>query len=402
MFPYSQGDKKMKRIRIWMKPVAAAIAVAALAGTAQAQAVKLTSYQDLMNRVAQLEGEVETMRSSVPPAPAADGMPGMMYGGAPGMPMAAGGCGYQCCDPCQVCDQGGAYVLFENVLVKPYFSQNTAFKIIDSPAQPFDENTESVDFDWDLEYSPRIELGYIGSSGMGWRARYWHFDHDTSLNASGALGDVVVDIVGDPDIEIDVDAAGTLQTRHSLELYTVDLEALMRRESCEGAVTGSVGLRYARIEHAYDAADFDAAGALDDFIRSRNSFEGVGPTIAGEVRRRIGSGNLSGFINARGSLLFGDSDWSAFEVPTPLNGSDRVTSDRDDLVAVAETQLGVDYRRPSSGGREWFGRVALEAQYWHNGGTGAIQGAGDIPTDSDPREADLGFVGLSIGLGVDW
>ena len=389
----------MKRICIWMKPVAAAIAVAALAGTAQAQAVKLTSYQDLLNRVAQLEGEVETMRASgsVPPAPPADGMPGMMYGGAQGMPMAAGGCGYQCSDPCQVCDQGGAYVLYENVIVKPYFSQNTAFKIIDSPAQAFDENTDSVDFDWDLEYSPRIELGYIGSNGMGWRARYWHFDHDTSLNASGALGDVVVDIVDDPDIEIDVDADGTLETQHSLELYTVDLEALMRRESCEGAVTGSVGLRYARVEHGYDAADFDAAGVLDDVIRSRNSFEGIGPTIAGEVRRRIGSGNLSGFINARGSLLYGDSDWSARE-----NDEDRVISDRDDLVTVAETQIGVDYRRPSSNGREFFGRVALEAQYWHNAGTGAIQGGGDVPTDSDPREADLGFVGLSVGLGVDW
>jgi hypothetical protein len=389
----------MKRIRIWIKSVAAAtLAVAALAGTAKAQAVKLTSYQDLLNRVAQLEGEVESMRenTSLPPAPPADGQPAMVYGGMPGA--VPGGCGYECCDPCQVCDQGGAYILFENVLVKPHFSQNTAFKIIDGANQPFDESTQSVDFDWDVEYSPRLELGYINCNGMGWRARYWHFDHTTSLSTAGNVGDVVVDIVGDPDIEIDVDAAGSLATSHSLEVYTVDLEAMMRRESCEGDLTGSVGLRYAQVDQTYDAADFDAAGVIDDVIRSRHSFEGIGPTIAGEVRRRMGSGNLSGFVNARASLLYGESDWFAFENPP----EDLVTAENDDLIAIAETQIGVDYRRPSSGGREWFGRLALEAQYWHNAGTGAIQGAGDIPSDTDPREADLGFLGLSVGVGVDW
>jgi Legionella pneumophila major outer membrane protein precursor len=398
-----QGGKTMKRIFRSMKALATAAALGAVAvtGTAEAQDVKVTSYEELLTRVAQLEGDLQSMRANggLPPAPAMEGQPPMMYGGAPGVP---GGCGYQCCDPQQVCDDGGVYVLYENVIVQPYLSQNAAFKVTDPVGSPFNTSVNVVDFDWDMEYSPRIEVGRVNPDGIGWRARYWNFDHSSTRSVAGDIGFVTADVsVGVPNISTIVDLDGTMETEHSIDVYVVDFEALVHRATCDGAITGSAGLRYARSVQTYDAQSFDVAGGVDDTIRSRHSFQGIGPTFAGEVRRRVGSGNLSVFINGRASLLYGESDWFAVEdFPDEHLSVDGDT----DLVTIGEAQLGLEYRRGSCSGREFFARAALEAQYWHNAGTGSIQTASNDLTQNaqDPREADLGFFGISIGTGVEW
>ncbi|MBW3541689.1 MAG: hypothetical protein KY476_15580 [Planctomycetes bacterium] len=379
--------------------MASAIGMAGAAAPAMADepvpeiGAKLVSYNDLLDRVAELEEKMAekdaAAASTMMPAPAA----GVC-------------CDTGCaCESC--CDQGGAYFVYENVIVKPYFSQNAAFAIdLDGVAT---DRHDVEDFEWNLKYSPRLELGYLNCDGMGWRARYWHFDHGTELNAAAANvnGDIEVEIALEPDITIDVAANGTIETRHSLDVYTFDLEAVGRRESCEGGVTGSIGLRYARSEQNYKALDRIATGAVEDIVTSRHFIQGVGPTLSGEVRRQM-RGNVSLFANLRGSLLYGESDWVASEDNNPVGSVDDVISieGSQDLLSIAELQLGVDYRRMTDSGRAVFARVAFETQYWANAGTGLILPASDIDNNDvqavDPREADLGLLGLTIATGIDW
>jgi hypothetical protein len=68
-------------------------------------------------------------------------------------------------------------------------------------------------------------------------------------------------------------------------------------------------------------------------------------------------------------------------------------------MSVAEMQIGLDYRRPI-GCHEMFLRVALETQYWSNGGSASAD-RGGFGSDS-AQDTDLGFFGVTIAAGLDW
>ncbi len=100
-------------------------------------------------------------------------------------------------------------------------------------------------------------------------------------------------------------------------------------------------------------------------------------------------------------LLFGQSGFRA----TNPDASVLIRNVNDeDLLGVAEMQLGVDWRRCIGSGRTVFATAALEAQYWINAGTGAPMN--NAPFDEGnyqnalPQDADLGFFGGSFGLGL--
>ncbi|MBT6495234.1 MAG: hypothetical protein HOL01_11855, partial [Planctomycetaceae bacterium] len=128
---------------------AAVLGLSGLASGASAQDARLVSYEELLDRVAALEEEVAT--PSVQDAPPVD----------------------------ENTDDGGYYFSLENVFVTPYFSQNTS-AFVNGPA-----GSRTIrEFDWDMNYSPRFEIGNINAcDGTGWRARYWHFDHSQTESA---------------------------------------------------------------------------------------------------------------------------------------------------------------------------------------------------------------------------
>lgn len=353
-----------------------------------AQDVRPESYDDLLARLDAVESELAAQHN----AP--------KYGNS----------SRSCCNSTiRRAVRGGLYASYENVVIHPYFSHNGAYEIFDAiPNIP--EDSETVEFDWDFEYTPRIEFGYIRPcSGLGWRARYWHFDHGTSAQATDpGTGRIEVGLHDDPDIEISTSNDEFVQATHNLKLSVLDLEAMRRRNHSIGELTVSGGLRYVRMDQDYRAAFTNInTGILDDLATSSHYFEGLGPTLALEGVRRLGRPNWSLFSKFRGSLLFGDSGLEQSSID-PQNVSspirDYVTASNSlDVLFIGEAQLGMGYTRCLGNGMQIFGSFAGEVQYWPSGGSGAYQNGEDSDgIGHDPRDSDMGFFGLTFAIGTSW
>jgi len=356
------------RIGVTSLLAAAVLGLSGLATPAGAQDAQLVSYEQLLERVARLEEDIAD-------APVADGE-------------GKDGDAYDA-----VSDDGGLYFVYESVIVQPYFSQNTS-ALVTGPG-----TAQKVrEFNWNMEYSSRIEIGNVDPcEGTGWRVRYWNFDHSTDDRDVVSAG-VTLDI--DPnsfDGGIVIAAGDTAAATHSLRMSVLDMEFLKRDIDAEGGFTASFGLRYARIDQWLHASDTDAAGVLQNRLRQQHNFEGIGPTIAAEYLKRFDCSDWGMFINARGALLYGDSNLR-YDRRTPDALASTVVDINDqDLLAVTEMQIGLDYRRPTCSCHEFFLRVALEAQYWANAGS-----ASGEQDDDSAQDADLGFLGITIATGLDW
>ncbi len=344
----------------------AVLGLSGLASTAGAQDAQQVSYEQLLDRVARLEGEWAEVPASADVST----------------------------------DDGGHYFMFENVIVAPFFSQNTS----SIATGPVVGNSTVREFDWGMESNPRIEFGYVNAyTGNGWRARYWNFDHNQNESMLVPVG-VAVNI--NPNNTRPGFTAGvgdTVTANHRLKLHVLDVDFLKRDMSEDGGFTASVGLRYVRMDQFLRAERVNAGGTLLNNLLQRHDFEGIGPTIAAEFLKRFDCSYWGAFLNARGSLLYGDSNlrydnFSAGGVldnnVTDINGQD--------LIKVAELQIGLDYRRPIASCHEIFLRVALEAQYWSNAGSGSAQGFNGVTSVDSAQDADLGFFGVSIAAGFDW
>ena len=356
------------RIGLGLLLAATVVGLTSLAKPAVAEDASLVTYEELLDRVARLEDEL-----AKPPGPAAEGEIGIARG----------------CDTC--CDTGGWYARYENVIVTPYFSRNTAYS-----AGGLGEAVVNREFNWDLEYSPRFELGYLDCDGMGWRARYWHFEHSNGIRRRFNNVDVNIAPIDDPGIDIDLNDA-LLDEVHGINLQVLDLEAIKQTKDCEGSLTGSVGLRYVRMDQQLTAREIDPAnGNLIEFLNLRHNFEGIGPTVSVEALRRFNCSNWGAYVNLRGSILYGEADLVGQD---GLGGTvDDVfkTRNEQDLIPVGEMQIGLDYTRG-----DWFVRVGLETQYWINAGSANAQVNQDDGAN-DPSDPDMGFLGLNVATGLNW
>jgi hypothetical protein len=366
------------RIGLGLLLAVAIVGLSSLAKPAVAEDASLVTYEELLDRVARLEEELEE-----PPGPAGEKAGHACLNGK--------ACG---CDTCG--DTGGWYTRYENVIVTPYFSRNTAYSEFND--NDIDGVVTNRGFNWDLEYSPRLELGYLDCDGMGWRARYWHFEHSSGIRRQFDGNDVTARPIDDPEIGINI-SDGTLDAVHGINLQVLDLEAMKQSKDCEGSLTGSFGLRYVRMDQQYTARDIDpASGDLNGFVNLRHNFEGIGPTVSVEALRRFNCSNWGAYVNLRTSILYGEADLVGHADRDPSDPEvDSVTASRNeqDLIPVGEMQIGLDYTRG-----DWFVRVGLESQYWINGGSASAQAPGD--GEDSPTEGDLGFLGLNIATGLSW
>src|SRR5690606_9027371 len=99
------------------------------------------------------------------------------------------------------------------------------------------------------------------------------------------------------------------------------------------------------------------------------------------------------FAKARGSLLYGDGESNLtagedLDLVTPFNTS-RSTS-RDDLLSIAEIQVGFQWHSPYHRVYQPFFTAAMEGQIWN--------GAGNATSE----EGTLGFFGFTTGAGLEW
>lgn len=293
------------------------------------------------------------------------------------------------------------YAMYENVFLTPYFSQNTAFQTVGPGA-----GTAAVtEFSWDLEYSPRAEIGMVGPDGFGWRARYWHFEHSDNTRTTTDAGAADV-IAPDPMTGAGIGSgvgfapATSLSATHSLRLSVIDLEFLKKSVAGDRGLDVSFGLRYARIDQWLRGRATTAAGVLTANNALHHDFEGFGPTIAAEYRHPLWNSYWGVYGNARAALMYGDSNYRYdARAGGPLFATSRKVNDRG-LQSSFEFQVGIDYRRPIFCCHEFLFRAGLESQYWANAGSASadLTGFGS----ASAQETDLGFFGFTVATGLTW
>lgn len=325
--------------------------------------VSTTSYMDLLRRVELLENSNSS---------------GAIYSAS----SSDSSCG---CSNC--CDCGRFFAKYDAVIVQPYLSNNSAFVAENDP------NLEHVGFDWDLKYSTRIDLGYMAPTGaLGWRARWWHFDQDSSFfadDANGLIPDDEAEVFYALDVRIEDIDSGTFI--HDMRMDVVDLELT---KQLGHNVSLSFGGRLVDSSQEFFATtdEGDAFSSLD--------FTAAGPSLGLRLDHYI-TRNWTVFASARGSMLFGDKTFYANTDDADL--AIRIDNDYS-LTYSTDLEIGTMLRRGN-----WFMTMALEAQYWSNFGSAlpnhiaADDGADDYEGDGyNPMNVDLGFFGFSAGIGVDY
>lgn len=193
-----------------------------------------------------------------------------------------------------------------------------------------------------LEGGVRFTLGAQDCAcGIGARVRYFTFDNNVDYTGEWENGGGPVVLNGGVDIDVDA----------------LDIEVTQRGRFNYWDFLVSGGLRYGRVDIEDNTGIFNGLGAAVFFGATGATFEGVGPTFAGQAKRYIGDTGVSLIGRGRTALLFGDLDvYSAFI-------DDGLLRIQDEFVQVWEFQFGLGYDRACSLGTANLG-VFWEAQRW--------------------------------------
>jgi len=311
-----------------------AVALLPSARTASAQDINFASHSEIMSVLERQNQRIAELEAS------------QHHGGGA---VGCSSCGDSCCDlGCGGCDPccrpagviGGAEIAF----LKFHESLGT-------------RGADGTDLDPGYDPAYRLWAGYQGSDGLGWRVRYWEFDHTTS--AAGAIAGTT-------------DALG-------VDTYVLDLEFIDSMNlGCNWDASWFGGFRYVEFDQLRVATE-NTTGLVVNGHEFDNAAYGL--TLGGELRRCIGYG-LAGFVNARGSVLFGDqSEYDELGL---------IDEELNNIYYMWEAQAGVQWTRELEMGGYLFARAAAEVQYWDNFVGEPFFDGGE----------SVGFGGLSLSAGI--
>jgi hypothetical protein len=207
---------------------------------------------------------------------------------------------------------------------------------------------EPAQFDYD--FTPKFEVGFVGPAGLGVRSRLWYYDGGTLTDLGNPIG---------------------------VEAYYVDLEVFQQYDlTCHTSLEVSLGVRYA--DYTYGTSVPGAA-----FF---SGWQGWGGTLGLEAKRSLCLGNL--YARGRLSVLMGDASTTII-TPGPV-----VDSTFEEGNTVTQTELGIGYEVSGCYGRALVSaRIGAEWQNWSN----VAPGFG-IPLTRD----DAGWAGLVFATGVEF
>lgn len=291
------------------------------------------------------------------------------------------------------------------LLLQPRWSNNPAYTLVTQDANGV-FSTTFQDFSYDVSVSPFFWVGWESCNGLGAKARYWHFDQSSNpLNVNVPAGGTLFAAIplGVAPAQPNVDGPADVSFSSNLRLEVIDVVGTYALRGECWTLNLSGGARYADIDQAYNVSAqvplFAAA------INSSHRFQGVGPTVAFDARRKLGDSGLSLYGNSQGALLFGSQQAQA---AVSLNGQvvGQANQDQDDLLPVLEFEAGVEYRR-CFGRFQAFAQVGAVGQIWFAVGNAANSGtlpaiigpnAQGVPNLDD--NANLGFIGLAVKAGI--
>ena len=255
------------------------------------------------------------------------------------------------------CKRGGLYGGFEAPILQARYG---------SFAISAFENDELVKVkatpSHDLAFSTRILGGYEWPGGLGFRARWWHFDD--KVNGVGTVDGI--------------DTATTAQLKN--DAFDLEVTQSGRIYNWEFLVSG--GVRFADIDSRIQSTLPSA-----EYIRTDSGFSGVGPVLGFGTRRSLQDwGGLTWVFNSRFSFLFGDHNVSNIgNVNGPVERETLATVQ--DVVPNWEIQVGAQWTRRFNYGASFYWGVFFEAQLWD------WISPGDI-------NSDLGFWGPTFAIGL--
>lgn len=199
----------------------------------------------------------------------------------------------------------------------------------------------------DYTLAPRVWLGWDNAEGLGVRARYFTFDADATqaFPVPLPIGPILLE---------------GLNTQ--LAAQTFDFEATQR--GCLGNLEFQLGggFRYAKMETGLGVVGTAfIPGPTPFFGGIGMDFEGVGPTVAIDVRRPFGSRGLALVGGARSSWMYGTTDFhgTGFAEGFPLS-----VYAEDHMMQINELSMGVEWSRCLARGGKVSVAALWEAQAW--------------------------------------
>lgn len=181
---------------------------------------------------------------------------------------------------------------------------------------------------YDYNVGPRLWLGWDNAEGLGVRVRYFTFD----ANAA-----------------------------QSLEAQTFDVEATQRGYLGNLHFQLAGGFRYAKMETGLGLPGTMFGGEIPFSGGIGMDFEGVGPTVAIDVRRPFGSHGLALLGGARSSWMYGQTDihltGDLGSIPVGIYADDH-------MMQINELSLGIEWSRSFERGGKVAVAALWEAQAW--------------------------------------
>ena len=304
--------------RTFMGMLAAMAISLAPAANAVAEEITFASHAEVMSVLERQNARITELEAALGGGGGCSSCDSGSCGGGCGD--SCGSCCSGCCDPC--CRPAGVIGGAELLFLKPHHSMGIRGAL-------------DTDMDYSYEIAPRIWAGYQGSDGLGWRVRYFEFNHTTSVDLGGVTDSVNYDT-------------------YVLDLEFVDSMSL----GCYWDASFFGGFRYVEFDEER-VARVTTAGT----ILAGQGFDtaGYGLTLGGELRRCIGNG-LAGFANTRASVIMGDES-EVFAV----NGAwATLDNELDNIYYIWEAQSGVQWTNELQSGGYLFARAAVEVQFWDN------------------------------------
>jgi hypothetical protein len=214
--------------------------------------------------------------------------------------------------------------------------------------------------EFNFEPAGRYTLGVVGPSGMGFRGRYFRYNHFLGIeNAGDGLG---------------------------VETFSVDVEGFDVIELSDLiAVEVSAGARY----NEFRESMIDVGEADSRLVQ----FNGMGLVAALEARRLLGAGHL--YARARGAVVHGDKDIRNVDGGF-LNQDFRLLDVNHGMIEIS---WGYESNYQMDNGMTLFARTGVEWQNWVNF-SNEFDGVLGEPFFDGPT--DVGLAGFTLSGGVSY
>lgn len=277
--------------------------------------------------------------------------------------------------PVEPVSPGGFYFGAAAVFAKPHFKE--AFQ--HSQTSLVTGLQTLAPFEYGYETTPRAWIGFKRPNGTGVRVTYWgfHGTGETQTNVADGLtifGAHAVSIIFPANIFASTPGE-TLQSSDQLNTQTINYYGTYDTTIGAFEISGGVGLRNARLSQRLDSVVLNPAGAPVRQLNWQREFNGLGPSVTIDIKRRIGCSPFSAFTQAGGALLFGTKSLNrtVFGDQSPQPAAPFLSlEDADEVVGVGEMNFGFEWSQQWKNGYQMNIRGLYEGQLWAEAGAPTI------------------------------